>query len=185
MILHLPDLRDLEERVDEFIESLPCRAPGPYPPVKVKGPHPQYAQMLLDAFADGAAAELTAITQYFNHYLVNPDKEVARLQFCIALVEMEHLELLGELIEQLGGDPRYWRSNKAYWDGGNVAYGVKMTPSELLRLDIEGEICAIEAYERLITEIADPGVRRVLERIVEDERVHLDLFETALAHLAK
>ncbi len=176
----LPDLGDIEEKVHQFVESLPCRFPEPYPEVMVAEPNAVYAQMLLDAFANGGAAELTAITQYFHHSLVMENQEVANLLLCIALVEMLHLDLIGELIEQLGGDPRFWRANTAYWSGGNVAYGIEQNVGELLRLDIESEETAIDAYERLLHEIDDPGVQRVLMRIIRDEQVHLHLFQQAL-----
>lgn len=177
-----PELADLEERIEAFIETLPCRAQKPYPEVEITKTNEEYAKMLLDAFADGAPAEMTAITQYFHHYLVMPNPDIANLELCIALVEMEHLEILGEIIEALGGNPRYWRANKSYWSGGNVAYGVEQDTAELLRLDIEAEKVAIIAYERLIEEIDDPCIKKVLRRIVEDEKVHLKLFRQALQH---
>lgn len=175
----IPPLPDLERLVEDFVMSLPCRDQSPYPPVEVTAPNEGFARLLLDAFADGPAAELTAVTQYIHHHLTIPDHRVARLELCIALVEMFHLGMIGELIEKLGLDPRYWRTNKAWWQGGEVAYGTDLC-DQLLR-DIESEKAAINAYLRLIGEIDDPKVRRVLERIVGDEQVHLMLFRQAFA----
>jgi len=41
------------------------------------------------------------------------------------------------------------------------------------------------AYNRLIEEIDDPEIVRVLERIIEDEKVHLKLFQKALEEHCK
>jgi bacterioferritin len=64
--------------------------------------------LLLEDYA-GAVSELTAINQYFYHHLVFEDKyeDLAELEECISIIEMMHLELLGETILMLGVDPKY------------------------------------------------------------------------------
>jgi len=176
--LDLESLPDIEELAEGFIASLPCRDQSPYPPVEVTEPNRRYAELLLDAYADGSSAELTAITQYVHHYLTIDVRPVAQLELCIALVEMLHLEFIGELIRLLGLDPRFYRSNFHWWSGGVVAYDGDVCHK--LRLDINAELAAVREYERLIIEIEDPKVQRVLRRIVDDEQVHLRLFQAAL-----
>ncbi len=174
-------LPDVEELVDEVVRQLPCRAPGWYPEVKIEEEDKRTAKLLLDAFADGAAAEFTAIAQYFQHHLTIPDHAVANLELCIALVEMKHLELIGDVIEQLGGEPRYWATNKAYWSGGNVLYGDD--PGGKVLMDIQAERDAISGYERLLLQIGQPQIQALLRTIVADERVHLELLERAYMRL--
>lgn len=169
--------RSVEEQVENLLACLPCHAGGDYPEPEITRKNLEYARKLLDAYANGDAAEMTAIAQYIHHHITIGPEDVSNLELCIALVEMKHLELLGTMIEQLGLDPKYWRGNKAYWSGGNVAYGTDLC--NRLRLDIEGEKAAINAYQRLIDEIDDPEVLRVLRRILADEKMHLRLFKEA------
>ena len=171
-------LKDINELVDDFLMSLPCRDPSPFPEVEVSEPNERYAKILLDAFADGTAAELTAIAQYFHHHLTIEEKAVSNLMLCIALVEMHHLEVIGDLIAQLGGDPKYLRANRGYWQGSEVSYGDSLI--QKLRLDIVSEEAAIAAYHYLLAEIQDPKIQRIIERIIRDEQIHLMLFLEAL-----
>lgn len=167
---------DIEKLVDEFIESLPCKADMPYPEAEVEGPNIRYANLLMDAYADGDKGELTAITQYMHHHLTIQNKEIANVELCIALIEMKHLELIGDLIKMLGGNPKYRRSNKAWWDGGHVSYGDNTEFK--LKLDMDSEKAAIEGYKTLISEIEDKNIVKVLKRIIEDELVHLNILTT-------
>lgn len=167
---------DIESYVNQFIESLPCKSAKPYPEAMVEGENLRYAKLLMDAYADGGKAEMTAISQYLHHHLTIQNKEIANTEFCIALVEMKHLMLLGHLIEMLGGNPKYRRANKAWWNGGEVDYG---DSAELkLKLDIASEKAAIEGYKTLISEIQDRHIVEVLQRILEDEIVHVNIFES-------
>jgi rubrerythrin len=125
------------KRADDFADSLPCRVQKPYPSAQISAKNEAVANMLLNAFADGGNAELTAVTQYLNHSDTISDKCLADMIFCIALVEMRHLDLVSTMIDSLGGDLRYWRTNHAYWTGGNVNYG--SSTCEKLSLDIEAE----------------------------------------------
>ncbi len=171
---------DVEDRVNEFILSLPCRHRGSYPSTEVKRENEHDAKLLLDAFADGESAELTAITQYINHsiqlrHLHQPG--LANLELCISLIEMHHLDLVGELIRNLGLDPKYWRRNKFYWTGGYVSYDRDVCA--ILLADINAEKAAINAYAAILKEAEVEQVRKVVRRIREDEEKHLHLFKEA------
>lgn len=164
---------DIEKIVDDFIDSLPCKADEPYPEVEVETPNLRYAKLLSDAYANGEKSEMTAIAQYMHHHLTIKNKEIADIELCIALIEMKHLEILGDLIHMLGGNPKYRRSNKSWWDGGEVAYGDNTEFK--LKLDIDAERSAIEGYKTLISEIKDKSVVKVLHRILADEVIHLEI----------
>lgn len=159
--------------VDAFFESLPCKTSEPYPEVEVESQNLRYATLLLDAYADGEKSEMTAIAQYMHHHFTIKNKEIADTELCIALVEMKHLDILGELIKMLGGNPKYRRSNKAWWDGGEVAYGDNTEFK--LKLDMDAEKSAIEGYKTLISEIKDKSVVKILYRILDDEIMHLEI----------
>lgn len=171
-------MENIDQLVDEFLVSLPCRDPSPFPKIEVSEPNERYAKILLDAFADGTDAELTAVAQYIHHHVTIEEKLVSNLMLCIALVEMQHLEIIGDLINQLGGNPKYLRTNRGYWQGSEVSYGDSLV--QKLRLDILSEEAAIASYHYLLAEIQDPKIQTILERIVRDEQVHLMLFLEAL-----
>lgn len=165
---------DIHKMADQFLESLPCKVNEPYPEPKAEAKNERYAMLLLDAYADGGKSEMTAISQYIHHHLTIQDKDIANIELCIALIEMKHLQLLGDLIKALGGSPKYRRANKAWWNGGEVSYGD--TAEFKLKLDIEAEKEAIAGYKTLISEIKDRDVVKVLQRILEDEIMHLNIF---------
>lgn len=77
-------MQDTEKLVEEFLLALPCRDESPYPDVRVPQ-NKHYAQLLLDAFADGSAAELTAVGQCIQHHLTIKNRDIANLELCIAL----------------------------------------------------------------------------------------------------
>lgn len=171
------------QAADDFTDSLPCRAQKPYPDAKMPFRDEKIANKLLSAYGDGGGSELSAITQYINHMERIGGKELSDLIFCIALVEMRHLHLIGMMIESLGGNLRYWAPNRHYWSGGIVSYGE--TDCERLSLDIQAEQEAINGYNELLREIQrenNPALVRVgnvIGRIIEDEAVHLNLLTTA------
>ncbi|NLY49389.1 MAG: bacterioferritin [Firmicutes bacterium] len=163
---------------------LRCAYPAPYPEVRVAAPNPAYAQLLLEDYA-GMVSELTAINQYlYHHFVLEPvNEEVAELLECISLVEMYHLELLGEAILKLGVDPRYWTlqsgNSTCYWDASFVFYGTSLC--DRLTADIASEWAAIANYREHQRRINDPYVEELLERIILDELHHIQLFNHALA----
>jgi bacterioferritin len=88
------------------------------------------------------------------------------------------MSLLGELIDKLGVNPRYLRTNREYWSGGNVLYG--SNTCEKLKMDIEAEKAAISGYQRVMHEIPNQSIRALIQRIIGDEEVHLKLFNEAV-----
>lgn len=170
----------IDARADEFFESLPCRVQKPYPSTQINSQNLAIAGMLMDAFGS-ANSETTGLTQYLSHSHTIDNEEIADQLLCVALVEMKHLDMLGNMIVALGGDLRFWKSNKSYWDGGLIGYGD--TLCDKLSLDVLSEQEAISGYAHLIRQIGainDPAssqVVAVLKRIQEDEEVHLAMFK--------
>ncbi|MGG7177546.1 ferritin-like domain-containing protein [Clostridium paraputrificum] len=151
----------------------------PYPPIIVEKKNPKYIPLLLQNYS-GMVSEFTAVSQYVYHKfrLFGNNRKVADTISGIAMVEMHHLAILGELITQLGGDPKYWinRKNKMYyWDGKFVDYGSNL--KEFLTYDIQAEVAAIRQYKETIVKISDKNIVNILERIILDEELHLRLFK--------
>ncbi|TDA66993.1 MAG: hypothetical protein D9V47_11795 [Clostridia bacterium] len=153
------------------------RAPGPYPPIMVRERNTDYARVIYDDFA-GRDSELTAITQYLYHHFAANNMEVADLLENIAMVEMHHLEMLGQVIVLLGGDPRYWGSGLSYWNGSYVNYETDLCRA--LQANLPGEQVAQQTYQNHAAQIQDPYVREILLRIARDEEVHERLLREAI-----
>lgn len=155
----------------------------PYPPAKADGVNIYFASLLTNDFA-GPVGELSAVTDYTFQALVTPDQSIASLVSGISKVEMHHLQLIGQLIVSLGGNPRFAVQNgcgTCFWNGQLIGYATN--PRDYLREDIKNEKATIENYRNRIEQISDNGVRAVLERIIKDEEHHIDLYGQALAQV--
>ena len=160
-----------------------CALPNPYPEPRVLRPNHNYALILLEDYA-GSVSELTAINQYFYHYLTFEEKyeNLAELEECISIIEMYHLELLGKTIQMLGLPPKYWTLNNnrpTFWNASYVCYGKDVC--DRLFADIAAEEKAIKQYRLHQKMIDDPYIKELLERIIMDEEHHLQLFRQAAA----
>ena len=157
-------------------------APIPYPPLEVDGPNPQYARMLGVDMAS-SKSEMTSICQYLYHSWTLPkDFDHAHdLMRRIAEVEMHHLDMLGELIVKLGGNPRYMAvmNRPVPWEGRMVTYN--HTPAMAVKDDMLLEQAAIDTYRRQAAAIRDPHIVAVLRRIIMDEEMHITIFKALLA----
>ena len=186
---------DIEQNVDGFFEMLPCQSKLPFPEIRVEKENIEYANMILDAYASAADSEIQAITQYLYHGKTIKVKGIASGLMCIAMVEMRHLDALGELIALLGGKPIYYNSNRYFWGTENIAYGDShimclnydekdMNNKEIIRqklmLDIKGEINAINGYKFIMRNITDKYIRKILEKIISDEETHIEIFEAMM-----
>ena len=159
-----------------------CKINKPYPKVQVLRKNTYYANLLLEDYS-GAISELSSITQYeyqkFNKFDV--DLEFASILSSIAMVEMKHLELLGETIKLLGIDPKFVYSNynlSSYWNGSFVDYTTNII--NMLQSDIKIEKEAIAKYSYDISVIDDEYIKATLYRIIEDEKQHIKCFEYLL-----
>ncbi len=154
-----------------------CNLPLPYPEVCVAAPNINYAKLLSSAYA-GDGGELSAVLQYTYGHLVTENAEPSQLSAvlsCVSATEMRHLEILGELIVKLGGDPKFCdMQRRSCFDAGKVNY--QSTPDKILRAAISGEKAAIAMYRELIRRIDDGCIREILRRIILDEEHHIKLF---------
>ncbi|WP_138207694.1 ferritin-like domain-containing protein [Haloimpatiens lingqiaonensis] len=156
--------------------------PSPYPEVRVLRPNLYYASILMDDYA-GMVSEFTAISQYLYHYFFFKDinDELGELLENVSITEMLHMEILADVIKKLGGNPVIRGSYSTcgnFWNGSFVYYGI--TLCERLKADIDSEYKAIEEYQKHIFIIEDPYIKAILQRIILDEKVHINLFNDAL-----
>lgn len=150
---------------------------SPYPPIQVCSPNRIYAGWMLDNLG-GSNSEMSAVSLYFyNNLITDSHEDISYIFHRISIVEMHHLEIFGQLTLQLGGNPRLWTqrgSNFAYWTPGYNNYPTLLPP--LVKNALQGELAAIQKYERQIASIRDDNIVENLERIVEDEQIHVEIF---------
>lgn len=161
------------------------RAPGPYPPIKVECENRMYAQLLKQDCCS-SKSEMTAITQYLYQGWVFKPKypDFAKSILKIAEVEMHHLDMLGELIVLLGGNPTFaviQNSHPVFWQGNMLRYNQPL--AVVLRNNIAAEQAAVQGYQRNLTQIRDECVCAIIERIILDEQVHIQRFKELLCLL--
>jgi bacterioferritin len=104
-----------------------------------------------------------AIIQYLVQAYAVGEGEMSCEIEAIAREEMRHLDWLAENIVELGGTPSIKR--------GSMRMGGKQVP-EWMQNSVLLEEDAIKNYEQHIKIIDDPKIKRLLERIVSDERSH-------------
>jgi len=136
------------------------------------------ARMLLDDFA-GQDSELTGVNQYIYQHLVTGEyKDLSAVLKGIAIVEMKHFEMLGEAIVNLGGDPVFTSSRGRPWTALYLKY-IK-NPKLIILMNIQGEKAGIKGYRQSIEMTNNPQVKKLLERIILDEELHVQNLEKML-----
>lgn len=157
----------------------------PYPSIEVEKKNIAYAKLLLEDYA-GINSEDTAIHQYLYQAIVLNNKELYDVLLRISEVEMHHLDILGKLISKLGLKPVFGIIDKEQfipWTAFNVNY--KTDEKIILKMNILHEKVAIENYLKHIKLIDDKYIKNILKRIIEDEIVHIEIFNDMLKKLEK
>lgn len=160
----------------------------PYPTLKNCKKDKRLAAILSAAYA-GGHGELKAILQYVYHYLnfkSMGDDVTAETVMGIFLCEMKHLQILGELILALGGDPVYATATPFglnYFSTAKVWYG--KTPEKMLIDDLTLEILSVSEYEKIMGETNDEEVLSIIERLIIDEKLHEKALKERLGEIGK
>jgi bacterioferritin len=107
--------------------------------------------------------EHAAVIQYLVHAYAMGEGEMACEIEAIAREEMRHFDWLAETIVGLGGTPSLKRGEMR--TGGQAV-------AEWMANDVLQEEDGIALYEKHIEAIDDPKIRRLLNRILSDEKSH-------------
>lgn len=161
-----------------------CTVHKPYPEVKVSKKDPAYAALLSVPYA-GTGGEISAILSYlYGSTVLNGGKDqiISDVLECISVVEMHHMHILAELIFLLGGDPRYVvAQGRRPFTAANLHYSEN--PTQILKNAIAGEEGAIFVYEQLRGMTDDENIISIIDRIIEDEKLHLNIFHELLGNI--
>jgi bacterioferritin len=123
---------------------------------------------IIDLLNKDLEGEHAAIIQYLIHAYAMGEGEVACEIEAIAREEMRHLDWLAETIVSLGGIPSQIRGDMR--TGG-------VSVSDWMSNDVLQEDGAIAMYGEHIKAIDDPKIKRLLERILSDEKSHRGEFQ--------
>lgn len=150
------------------------QARRPYPAPRHIHPDRELAVRLMEGYS-GEYSELTTTLQYAYHSLLCKEgfEELSLTMRGIFYVETLHMELLGDCINRLGGEPLYLltlRENMVPWQAAVVQY--EYTPEKMLLADIKGEKGAAAFYEELAAGVEQADIARLMARLAEDERLH-------------
>ncbi|MCI8729266.1 MAG: rubrerythrin [Clostridia bacterium] len=159
-----------------------CYSDLPYPKVESDAPNLKDAMIIRETYA-GSVSETTAILGYiYDHLILDEiDSDIAAVMKKIAISEMRHLELLGDAIVALGGDPIYYGMRYPF-SGSYVTYRKAVRP--ILMSRIAGEKSAIRGYRHAIAHLSNESAKALLERIIIDEEIHIDVLEDMLRSIS-
>jgi bacterioferritin len=100
--------------------------------------------------------------------------------------ERQHMMMVAERIDQLGGDPNFNPEGLA--SRAATEYGDAETLVEMVEGNLVAERIAIEHYRDMIKYFADhdPSTRSMMEKILADEEEHAaDMHDLLVAHQGK
>lgn len=129
--------------------------------------------------------ELNTILQYVYHSFFFDKKgytDIAETLMSIAVAEMKHLELLGKTILALGAAPVYTQfppNRFNFYSTKYVAYS--RTLKNMLEDDLLGEKHAVSSYEKMVKCLKNQSVAKIIDRILQDEKLHVAALEKILS----
>ena len=167
------------------MEPFSFSASEEWPEITVECANPFYAAAMLSNIGS-CNSEMSAVSLYFYNHIVTQtcEPEISECFRSISVVEMHHLQIFGTLAHLLGADPRLWKYNHRrplYWSPACNHYPRPITA--LLQNSLQGEKEAISKYQFQIQQIHDCHIQAILNRIIQDEEIHVHIFETLLQNL--
>lgn len=150
-----------------------------YPSIHIEEENNELGTMLLECYA-AELSELSSVTRYsyLNIVLDNEYEEIKEIYRGLSIVELHHMNMIGELIKQLGVMPRYYHKNKnniTMWNGNYVPGKYDMESTLLDSIQHEKDM--INKYNSIIERVDHIVIKEVLSRIIMDEVIHISLLE--------
>ena len=163
------------------ISSLPTRYEGEYIDITDLSGNKSDIKLLSKAYAS-CGSELTAVLQYSFQSFVTSEPEIKKLLNKISMTEMHHLKQLGEAIVKLGGVPYYTNGNLGDYTTACVYEGSDI--KTMLEQNIQDEKAAISYYEYIKQKLSSDSLRKLIDRLLLDEMVHIDTFGKMLEYVS-
>jgi bacterioferritin len=133
---------------------------------------------------EALATEIMCVLRYRHHQIIAKgiDSIQVSAEFAEhALEEEQHMMMVAERINQLGGDPDFNPTTVGQRSAADYGTGIDLVT--LIQEDLIAERIAIDVYRKMIAWFgtADPTTRRILEVILEQEEEHADDLANLLA----
>ncbi|HIQ48227.1 MAG TPA: ferritin-like domain-containing protein [Aquifex aeolicus] len=130
---------------------------------------------VIDILLYDVALEHSAIIQYLYNVFLIEDPEITSEIESIARQEMRHLKWFAQRVVELGGKVSLKRVEEAInlgksWD-------------EMLQNDVKAEEEAIKIYSEQLEIVKEDSVKKLLDRVINDETKHRDDFKELLENL--
>ncbi|AAC06631.1 ferritin-like domain-containing protein [Aquifex aeolicus] len=130
---------------------------------------------LIDILLYDVALEHSAIIQYLYNVFLIGDPEITNEIESIARQEMRHLKWFAQKVVELGGKVTLNRIEEAIKVGQSW--------EEMLKNDVDAEEEAIKIYSQQLEIVKDDSVKKLLDRVINDEMRHRDEFSEMLEEL--
>lgn len=142
--------------------------------MKIEKENVEYAKILLQDFS-GDKSEETSFHNYLYQSIIL-DGELSNFFNKLAVAKMKNLQTIGKLIFLLGYQPGFYTvdSNIDYiipWNSNNVDYNMDI--SNIILGNISREMNSIKRYEKHINEIDDVYIKKILEKIIEENEANI------------
>lgn len=166
----------------------PIRVDKPYPDVNEVMPNLKTAKIISPAYAS-QKSELGAIHQYIYHsvqFWNQNENEIAEILDGIAEAEMNHLDILAKTLIRLGVAPIFSANpplRMNFFNTKDVNYCSNQI--DMIKADIQGEKQVIIDYTKMLEQLDDQVVASIIQRIKEDEELHVIKLTEILEELEK
>lgn len=160
---------------------------NPYPDVTVKSLSFEVVVILKRILA-GNKSELTSVMQYvYQHNIFSNVPSLNNFADALKIIsvkEMQHYEILSRVMVGANIDPKncvYIDGNVNvcdFWKSNYVDYTKDVI--KMLEADIALEQKAIVEYAELVATTNDENLKEIVERIIEDEKTHINYFKAVL-----
>ena len=140
------------------------------PSAEEGGSEPAPPERLADILNEGIRHEYTVTLQYLFHSFVTDEKELAEELQTTAINEMQHMGWLSEALRSKGGIPEM----------EHMGLFLSHDAEKNLEADIAIEREVTQAYTSQVSELDDPGLRDLVERIRDHEIYHDAIFTDLL-----
>ena len=120
---------------------------------------------------------LTMIHQYLYETIVVSDVEVRSVLKELLLTELNHFEILGKFIIELGSIPVFATKefgSEIYWNSDFIYYDKDI--DTIMDINLEWTQMMIYNLQMSLTTIEDMYIKEMLKRFLEDEYLHLEIF---------
>lgn len=171
---------------NNFINGINLVINEPYPSINGLKENLSLAYKIKKSYSS-KHSELSCISKYLFQELALDEnlKEIKHALNVIAMVEMKHLQILGEILVKLGLSPTFTYINKldneTYWQSDLIDYNLDLM--ELLKNNIKDEEIAIKNYKDIIKYANDEIITDIINRIILDEEHHIKIFKSILKNL--